>query len=201
MPRGNLDKSKIIEAAANLANEISMKKLNLKMLAQRLNIQPPSLYNHVESLEQLRQDLMSYGWSQVGDLISSELEGITSDDAIRRACTVFYDYVEKNPGIFEAMAYYNREEDRKNGSSPDKLSDVLYQLCRERAIDNENAVHILRMFRSFLEGFALLEQHKAFPYEAPSRKSFEYGVEFLISGLHRLEECTSVTELSRKEAK
>ena len=129
MPRGNLDKRKILEAAGALANEISIRKLNLKQLAQKLDIQPPSLYNHVQSLDHLRLDLMAYGWEQVGERIAETLIGISGDEAIRRACEVFYDYAEENPGIFEAMAYYNRDADKQKDGAPDRLTDILFKLC------------------------------------------------------------------------
>ena len=188
MPRANLDKRKILEAAGALANEISIKKLNLKQLAQKLNIQPPSLYNHVQSLDHLRFDLMVYGWEQAGERIAEALIGISGDEAIRRACEVFYDYAEENPGIFEAMAYYNRDADKLKGGAPDRLTDILFKLCRARNIAKQDAVHILRIFRSYIEGFALLAHHGAFPQDGSARESFNYGVDFLIAGLHQLEE-------------
>ena len=187
MSRANLDKRKILETAGALANESSIKKLNLKQLAQKLNIQPPSLYNHVQSLDHLRFDLMVYGWEQVGERIAEALIGISGDDAIRRACEVFYDYAEENPGIFEAMAYYNRDSKKPDGA-PDRLTDILFRLCRARDIAEQDAVHILRIFRSYIEGFALLAHHGAFPQDGSARESFRYGVEFLIAGLHQLEE-------------
>ena len=186
MPRANLDKRKILEAAGALANEISIRKLNLKQLAQKLNIQPPSLYNHVQSLDHLRYDLMVYGWEEAGKRIADALIGISGDEAIRRACHVFYYYAEENPGIFEAMAYYNWGEDRPRDGVPDRLTDILYKLCRSRDIPEEEAVHVLRLFRSYLEGFALLAHHGAFP-QGEARESFRYGVEFLIAGIRRLE--------------
>ena len=187
MPRANLDKRKILEAAGALANEISIRKLNLKQLAQKLDIQPPSLYNHVQSLDHLRLDLMAYGWEQVGERIAEALIGISGDEAIRRACEVFYEYAEENPGIFEAMAYYNRDGKKPDGT-PDRLTDILYRLCRARNISEKDAVHVLRLFRSYIEGFALLAHHGAFPRDDSARESFNYGVDFLIAGIHQMEE-------------
>ena len=186
MPRGNLDKTKILEAAAALANEISVKKLSLKQLAQKLNIQPPSLYNHVQSLDHLRLDLAAYGWDQAGARIAEALIGVSGDEAIRRACSVFYEYAEENPGVFEAMVYYNREN-RTAGGEPDRLTGILYRLCRARDIAETDAVHVLRIFRSNIEGFALLTRHGVFPADETARESFFYGVEFLIAGIRQLE--------------
>lgn len=187
MPRMNLDKRKILEAAGALANELSVKKLSLNALAARLGIKPPSLYNHVESLDRLRRDLMAYGWETLGDEISDVLIGVSGDEAIRRACNVIYDYAARNPGVFEAMAYYN-SDDGEGDSPADRLSAIVYRLCSARDVSEAQAVHVLRVFRSYVEGFALLAKHRSFSRDVPVRESFDLGVEFLIAGIHRLED-------------
>ena len=45
MARVGLDKKIVIRKAAELANEIGFEKITLKLLAENLNVQPPSLYN------------------------------------------------------------------------------------------------------------------------------------------------------------
>ena len=187
MPRMNLDKRKILEAAGALANELSVKKLSLNALAARLGIKPPSLYNHVESLDRLRRDLMAYGWETLGDEISDALIGVSGDEAIRRSCNVIYDYAARNPGVFEAMAYYN-SDDGEGDSPADRLSAIVYRLCSARDVSEAQSVHVLRVFRSYVEGFALLTQHRSFSRDVPVRESFDLGVEFLIAGIHRLED-------------
>lgn len=47
MARAGLDKETVIRKATELANEIGYDKITLKLLAEHLNVQPPSLYNHM----------------------------------------------------------------------------------------------------------------------------------------------------------
>lgn len=47
MARAGLDKNAVVERAAQLANEVGIDHIQLKTLAESLNIQPPSLYNHI----------------------------------------------------------------------------------------------------------------------------------------------------------
>ena len=54
MPRVGLDREAVVEAAIALADRAGIEGLTIKSLAQKLGVQPPSLYNHVESLEALR---------------------------------------------------------------------------------------------------------------------------------------------------
>ena len=47
MARAGLDKHTVIVKAAQLANRMGLEKITLKVLADSLNVQPPSLYNHI----------------------------------------------------------------------------------------------------------------------------------------------------------
>ena len=65
MARAGLDKETVIRKAAELANEIGYDKITLKLLADHLNIQPPSLYNHIKGIEELQKEIMLFGWRQM----------------------------------------------------------------------------------------------------------------------------------------
>ena len=54
MPRAGLSTASVIEAAADLADEIGYDALTLTALATRLGVAVPSLYKHVSGLEALR---------------------------------------------------------------------------------------------------------------------------------------------------
>ena len=58
-----LDKKKIIEAAANMADEKGITNVTMKVLATELGIKSPSLYKHFSGgLDELNKELMLYGW-------------------------------------------------------------------------------------------------------------------------------------------
>ena len=54
MARAGLTKDRIVRKAAELANEVGFDKITLKLLADSLHVQPPSLYNHIEGIEALQ---------------------------------------------------------------------------------------------------------------------------------------------------
>ena len=56
----------IIETAARLSNEVGLDNLSLKIIAEELNIKSPSLYNHISSLDEIKERLMLYGWKELG---------------------------------------------------------------------------------------------------------------------------------------
>ncbi|MDE6724974.1 MAG: TetR family transcriptional regulator, partial [Ruminiclostridium sp.] len=81
MARGDIDKGVIIKKAAEMANETGLDKITLKLLASKLNIKPPSLYNHIKGLEDLRKEVMLYGWRQLEERVIEAAVCITGYDA------------------------------------------------------------------------------------------------------------------------
>lgn len=65
MSKNILSDELIIETSAVIANKIGLDNLSLKIISKELNIKSPSLYNHISSLEEIKQRLMIYGWKQI----------------------------------------------------------------------------------------------------------------------------------------
>ena len=188
MGRGCVDKQLIIAEAAALANETGFSNVSLKLLSERLNIKAPSLYNHITNLEELKQELTAYGWGELTGKLAEVLIGESGDEAIRLGCNVFYDYAVTNPGVFEAMAFGNGHDGTMDKDAAGKFMSILFRVLGKRNIGEKNAYHIMRLARSFIEGFALLANNKAFDTtKYPLRESFDFGVEVIIDSIHKLE--------------
>ena len=65
MPRAGLDSDAVVAAAAALADAEGLERLTLARLAQQLGVRSPSLYAHVDGLEDLRTRLAIRGARQL----------------------------------------------------------------------------------------------------------------------------------------
>ena len=90
MARKTLDKNAVICRAAQLANDVGLEKITLKALANDLNIQPPSLYNHIRGLDDLKKELMIYGWFQMEEKIIEAAAGVSGYEALEVICRTFW---------------------------------------------------------------------------------------------------------------
>ena len=187
MARMGLDKSAVISRAAQLANDVGLENITLKALANDLNIQPPSLYSHIRGLEDLKKELMLYGWLQMEDQILEAVAGISGYDAIEAICRTFMRYATTNPGVFNAMLWYNKFENDEANNATQKLFSVVFKVFSSLNISQENSDHLMRTFRSFLEGFALLVNHNAFGNPISINDSFELSLKVLMAGMKTLE--------------
>lgn len=188
MARAGLDKNSVVERAAQLANKMGFETITLKVLADSLNVQPPSLYNHIKGLDDLQYELMLYGWRQMEAQMMSAAVGVSGYDAWEAICRAFYRYATENPGVFSAMRWYNKYQNDETREVTERIFSICAKITSTLHISEENCNHLIRTFRAFLEGFSLLVNNKAFGHPLPAEESFNLSLKVLIAGMKELEE-------------
>ena len=138
MARIGMDANTIISRATQMANQMGMENMTLKMLADDLGVKTPSLYNHIDGLEDLKMQLMIYGWKQMEERIIQSVIGISGYDAIKAGCYAFYEYATENPGIFNAMLWYNKSQNAETMEATSGLFSVLFKITSSLNISEEN---------------------------------------------------------------
>jgi TetR/AcrR family transcriptional regulator, tetracycline repressor protein len=68
---GGLTKAAIVQAALDLLDEAGMDGLTVRALASRLGVQAPALYWHVRNKQALLDEMATWVWRQVGDVMSA----------------------------------------------------------------------------------------------------------------------------------
>ena len=185
MARAGLDKETVIRKAAELANEIGYDKITLKLLAEHLNVQPPSLYNHIKGIEELQKEIMLFGWRQMDQAMTDAAVCVSGYDALEAICRAFYKYATENPGVFNAMLWYNKFENEETQNATKEMFSIIYRAFTMLNISKENSEHLIRTYRGFLEGFALLVNNHAFGNPVSIEESFEISLRVLIGEQRR----------------
>ena len=177
MSKNNITDELIITTSARLSNEVGLNNLSLKMIAEELNIKSPSLYNHISSLDEIKEKLMIYGWKELGEKATESAVGIAGYEALRNMCYAFYDYATNNKGVFAAMLWYNKFESEEKNEATTKLFSLLFRVLQPLNISDNNIEHIIRTLRGFLEGFVLLVNNNAFGNPISIKESFDLSLD------------------------
>jgi len=185
--KNSISDALIIQTSAVIANRDGLNNLSLKTIAEELNIKSPSLYNHIGSLEEVRQRLMVYGWQQMEEKMLDSAVGVSGYDAIKNMCYAFYDYATGNKGVFSAMLWYNKYESAEKDKSTTRLFNTIFRVMKPLNISDVNINHIIRTLRSFLEGFSLLVNNDSFGYPVSIKESFDLSLEIIMNGIRSLE--------------
>jgi AcrR family transcriptional regulator len=188
MPRSRtrLDKQAVLQAAVEILNTEGAPALTLSRLAEKLGIQTPSLYNHIDGLPGLQEKLAVLNASRIADCMSEAAIGKSGGELCAAVAEAFRAYVKANPGLYLATL-------RSSGAQPIQDVNLLHE--EERALKvglavmislglhGEDAIHGLRGFRSVVHGFASLEVAGGFGLPQDCDESFRRLVAALVAGL------------------
>ena len=186
MARYGLDKEKVIMKAAELANECGLNNLSLKELADSLGIRPPSLYNHIKNIDELKHAMMLYALSCLTKEVTAAVIGRIEDDAIRAMCKAYYYFAINNPGLYESMQWYNRIEDEEVADASRDFIMVIDTVLLPYKLNDEQKQHVFCLLRGLVHGFSSLAAFGGFSSEMPLESHFEWAVNVTIKNLHSI---------------
>lgn len=157
-PKVALDLETVIEAAAEIADQFGAQDVTLANLAKRLNIRPPSLYNHVDGLPGLRKELAIFGLNKLYAELAATAVGLTGEKAIIELSKTYIDFARKHPGLYEATLMAPDTKDPDVQAAGGEIVDLTLNVLREYDLQGDSALHAVRGLRSILHGFSSLEQ-------------------------------------------
>ena len=183
MPRAGLDRAKLVAAAAKLADERGYPALTLRALAERFGVSPPSLYNHVSSLDDLQRELQLEALRQLVVLLSLAATGQAKAGAVRAMATAWRGFAHQHPGLYAAIVRAPDVRDAQALAATKAVLDVVLAVLSGYGLTQSAAVHAARALRSSLHGFVALEAAGGFGLPEERDESFALLVEILVTGL------------------
>jgi AcrR family transcriptional regulator len=186
MPRAGLSTGSVIEAAADLADDIGYDALTLTALATQLGVAVPSLYKHVSGLEALRQGVATIAFGELGDAIEAAVGPMDADAdahaAVRAVARAFRRYAGEHPGRYAATVRAVTSDDRQ-AAQAERVLGVVLELLSRIGLQGDEAVHGARALRAALHGFVSLEAAGGFGIPLDIGTSFDRMVDVLVTGL------------------
>jgi AcrR family transcriptional regulator len=191
MPRKahvRLDKTAVMQAAVEILNSEGVPALTLSHLAEKLGIQTPSLYNHVDGLPGLQQDLTVLNARLLADCFSEAAIGKSGPELFMDVSQAFRNYVKENPGLYMSTLRSSATQQEQNPSlvhEEERTMKVGLAVMASLGLQGEDAIHGLRAFRSMVHGFATLEVAGGFGLPQDCDESFRRLVSALVAGLQK----------------
>lgn len=184
MPRAGLGTATVTEAGAALADEVGYTHLTMGLLAERLGVKTPSLYKHVHSLADLQHRIAVLAMNQLADAIRDAIAGRAVKDALSAGAQAMRAFAHQHPGRYEAgnAALVTGPEDPMLAASH-RVMDTWAAMLHGYHLDPGHEIHAMRMLRSLLHGFAVLETTRSFQVNASTDDSFTWVIDFIHHGL------------------
>jgi AcrR family transcriptional regulator len=186
--RARLDKNAVVQAAVEILNVEGTQALTLNRLAEELNIKPPSLYNHVDGLTGLYQELAVLNAKLLADRLGAAAIGKSGAELFMDASQAFRAYVKEYPGLYMSTLRSSgtqQVQDTNLVREEERTMKVGVAIMASLGLQGEDAIHGLRAFRSMVHGFATLEIAGGFGLPQDCDESFRRLVSALVAGLQK----------------
>jgi AcrR family transcriptional regulator len=184
--RPRLDRTAVIDAACQMADERGLPATTLTALAGELGIRTPSLYRHVDSLAALVEAIATRALDDLRGHLADAAAGRSGPDAVHAVATAYRRYAHEHPGRYEATTAFavSQGHDAFRDAAAGIL-EVLSATLRHWHLGDDAEVDAIRGLRAALHGFVAIERAGGFAMDRSVDRSFAALVDSLIAGLDR----------------
>lgn len=187
-PRIGLDLHTVLQAATEIADTDGIEAVTLASLAKKLEIRPPSLYNHVDGLPGLRKKLAVHGLERLNINLTRAVIGRSGDDAVRAMGEAYVSFVRAHPGLYEATLIAIDPQDPDHQRVATETVDLVVRVLNAYGLEDEAALHAVRGLRSIFHGFASLEQRGGFGLSLDNDLSLRLLIDSFLAGIDTIKQ-------------
>jgi AcrR family transcriptional regulator len=176
----NLNKDIILDAAADLAEEVGLYNITLNKLAEKLGVKSPSLYTYFNGFDDLYAALMVMSMNRLENTIRNAAVGKSKGEALMSIALAHRQFAKENPEIYKIdliVPSTSRKDVKESASS---VVGIILQVMEAYSLGREKTTHFIRGLRSAIHGFVSLEQAGYFTSPVDVDESFITLVKSLI---------------------
>lgn len=156
--RPKLSRAAIINAALTFLDREGWDALTINALAGRLGTKGPSLYNHLDSLDDLRRSVRIRVVDDILHLLSTVAAGRTRHDAVMAMASAYRSYALHHPGRYSAFTRMPLGgDDPEFTMASHAAAAPVIEVLASYGVSGEAAYCAALQFWAALHGFVLLE--------------------------------------------
>ena len=153
-----LSRDSIVSAALTFLDREGWDALTINALATQLGTKGPSLYNHVDSLEDLRRTVRMRVVGDIIGMLNTVGDGRTRDDAVVSMASAYRSYAHHHPGRYSAFTRMPLGgDDPEYTEATRAAAGPVIAVLGSYGLDGESAFYAALEFWSAMHGFVLLE--------------------------------------------
>jgi AcrR family transcriptional regulator len=154
-----LSREIIVNSALTFLDREGWDALTINALATQLGTKGPSLYNHVDSLEDLRRTVRMRVIDDIITMLARVAEGRVGDDAVLVMAGAYRSYAHHHPGRYSAFTRMplSGGDDPEFTAATKGASAPVMAVLSSYGLDSEQAFYAALEFWSAMHGFVLLE--------------------------------------------
>lgn len=164
---------RLVETSLDLIQEEGEQALTFVALARKLGIKPPSLYNHVRSIDELKNTLRLRGLKLLESEMKHAVMGRSESAALIALCHAYRHFAQAHPALYRMTLASTEHDDEALQAAGRACLEVLLAVLNGYGLEGERALHAIRCLRSALHGFVSLEIAGGFALPLDLDESFD----------------------------
>lgn len=177
-------KTAVIQAASDIADEKGLNNVSLKAVAERLNIRTPSLYNHIENLDDLLREVAHNGMRTMNQRMTQAAIGKSGDTAIEAVAIEYLNYMIEHCGVYETIQWATWHGTDETAKIFNEYTDLLKTLILSCNLRSDNVSEILNLITGFLHGYITLQLRYALFEPEKVREELAVALNTVLTGIH-----------------
>jgi AcrR family transcriptional regulator len=182
MGRPGLNRTAVIAAAADLADELGFDAVTISVLARHLGVRSPTLYSHISGAADLRIAVTAYVLDELADATSTAMAAGEGRDLLVAYADAIRDSARRSPGRYDATTRQRVPPASDPAAEiPDSVTaaitagrrnaDLALTVIRSYDIDETNETYAVRLMSSLIHGYITLEIAGTFAHSEPSSET------------------------------
>ncbi|GGU36421.1 TetR-like C-terminal domain-containing protein [Nocardioides albus] len=179
MGRPGLNRTAVIAAAADLADELGFDAVTISVLARHLGVRSPTLYSHISGATDLRTAVTAYVLDELADATSTAIAAGEGRDLLVAYADAIRDFARRSPGRYDATTRQRVPPASDPAAEiPDSVAaaitagrrnaDLALAVVRSYGIAQTDETYAVRLMSSLIHGYITLELAGTFAHSEPS---------------------------------
>lgn len=173
----------VIAAAGDIADREGWDQVTLANVAGNLGIRTPSLYNHVDGLQDLRQKIAIHASGLLLARLTDAAVGRSGEQAFIALGIAYVEFVEDHPGLYDAINRLPVPRPEEYERNAEQVLKLFIRLMEPLGLPKDEFVHAIRGLRSLVHGFASLKSLGGFQMKEDLHESVGKSIAYYIQGL------------------
>ena len=189
MARKGLSKEKVMEEAIEFIEEEGFKNFSIRELAARLNIKAASLYNYIDSMDELNRDIALKASSKLKKIQEEAILGKQRDEALIALAMAYRKFVLTRPQLYKVIMQLPYLEAQKFIDTGGEIIEPLMSVLAMYKLNDIKRMQYQRILRSIIHGFADLEAAGYFAhFPVNNDESYQLAINGIIRDIKTFEE-------------
>lgn len=157
MKKRNITREKIFQAAIQVIEERGLDSVTFPLIAEKLQIKTPSMYNHFKNIAVLKGGLSFYLYEKLNQQVHARIQGKSGKPAIKMFTMTIFEFAFAYPNTYPLLSDIIEITDKHTDSrGAEAYSETLRELLRAFTSDPDELLFFHRAIRSYVHGYISL---------------------------------------------